>query len=73
MPTRFRRAAQVASEIASTAAPASITPTLTLRVPATPDGTPPLPSNAPAVGRFEQEVTSLENRRIEFSQSPIVF
>ena len=42
-------------------------------MPATPNGTPPLASNAPAVGRFEQEVTSLENWRIEFSQSPIVF
>ena len=36
-------------------------------------GTPPLASHAPSVSPFEQEVTSLENRRIEFSQRPIIF
>jgi lysophospholipase L1-like esterase len=38
-----------------------------------PGGTPPLAPNAPAVDWFEQEVTSLENRRMAFSQSPIIF
>jgi len=38
-----------------------------------PGGTPPLASHAPSVSPFEQEVTSLENRRIEFSQRPIIF
>src|SRR5580704_13065507 len=38
-----------------------------------PGGTPPPASYAPPVLPFEQEVTSLENRRIEFSQRPIVF
>jgi lysophospholipase L1-like esterase len=69
----FSADAQVAPEIASRSATASITGTLTLRAQVMPGGTPPLASNAPAVGRFEQEVTSLENRRIEFSQSPIIF
>ena len=65
----FPADAQVAPDIASTSPSASATSTLTLRVPVLPGGTPPLASNAPAVGRFEQEVTSLENRRIQFSQS----
>jgi hypothetical protein len=69
----FSAAAQVAPDIASTSPSASATSTLTLRAPVMPGGTPPPASNLPAVGRFEQEVTSLENRRIEFSQSPIVF
>jgi lysophospholipase L1-like esterase len=69
----FSADAQVAPEIASTSASAPITPTPTLRAPVMPGGTPLVASNAPAVGRFEQEVTSLENRRIEFSQSPIIF
>jgi lysophospholipase L1-like esterase len=69
----FSADAQVAPEIASRSVSASTTPTLTLRVPVMPGGTPPLASNTPAVGRFEQEVTSLENRRVEFSQSPIIF
>ena len=69
----FPADAQVAPDIASTSPSASATSTLTLRVPVLPGGTPPLASNAPAVGRFEQEVTSLENRRIQFSQSPIIF
>jgi lysophospholipase L1-like esterase len=69
----FSADAQVAPEIASTSASAPATPTLTLRVRVMPGGTPPPASNAPAVGRFEQEVTSLENRRIEFSQRPIIF
>ena len=38
-----------------------------------PGGAPPLASLAPSVGPFEQEVTSLENRRIELSQRPIIF
>jgi lysophospholipase L1-like esterase len=69
----FSADAQVAPDIASTSASAPITPTPSLRAPVMPAGNPPLPSNAPAVGRFEQEVTSLENRRIEFSQPPIIF
>jgi lysophospholipase L1-like esterase len=69
----FSADAQVAPDIASTSASASATSTLNLRVPLMPRGTPPLAPNAPAVGRFEQEVTSLENRRIEFSQPPIIF
>src|ERR1700736_605638 len=66
----FTADAQVASDIASTSASASGNPTLNLRVQVMPGGTPPLASHAPSVGPFEQEVTSLENRRIEFSQRP---
>jgi lysophospholipase L1-like esterase len=69
----FSADAQVAPEIASTSASASATPTPTLHLPVMPGSTPPLASNAPAVDRFEQEVTSLENRRIELSQRPIIF
>src|SRR6202045_3821103 len=66
----FTADAQVAPDIASTSGSASGTPTLNLRVQVMPGGTPPLASHAPSVGPFEQEVTSLENRRIEFSQRP---
>jgi GDSL-like Lipase/Acylhydrolase family len=69
----FAADAQVAPDIASTSGSASGTPTLNLRVQVMPGGTPPLASHAPSVGPFEQEVTSLENRRIEFSQRPIIF
>ena len=69
----FTADAQVASDIASTSGSASATPTLNLRVQVMPGGTPPLASHAPSVSPFEQEVTSLENRRIEFSQRPIIF
>jgi len=69
----FMADAQVAPDIASTSASASATPTLNLRVPVMPGGTPSLASHAPPVGPFEQEVTSLESRRIEFSQRPIIF
>src|ERR1700745_1398553 len=69
----FAADAQVAPDIASTSASASVPPTLTLRVPVMPGGTPPLASHAPSVGPFEQEVTSLENRRIEFFQPPLIF
>ena len=65
----FTANAQVAPDIGS----ASVTPNLNLRVQAMPGGAPPLASHAPSVGPFEQEVTSLENRRIEFSQPPIIF
>jgi lysophospholipase L1-like esterase len=65
--------ALVAPEIVSTSGSASATPTLNLCVPVTPGGTPPLASHAPSVGPFEQEVTSLENRRIQLSQRPIIF
>src|ERR1700693_2645927 len=66
----FTTEAQVAPDIASTSGSASGTPTLNLRVQVMPGGTPPLASNAPSVGPFDQEVTSLENRRIEFSPRP---
>jgi lysophospholipase L1-like esterase len=72
-PCTFSADAQVAPEIAPPSASAPIAPTLTLRAPLMPGGTSPLASSAPAVGRFEQEVTSLENRRIQFSESPIIF
>jgi lysophospholipase L1-like esterase len=69
----FTADAQVAPEIVSTSGSASATPTLNLCVPVMPGGIPPLASHAPSVGPFEQEVTSLENRRIQFSQRPIIF
>ena len=69
----FSADAKVAPDIASTSASALATPTLNLRVPVMPGDTPPPVSYAPPVGPFEQEVTSLENRRIEFSQRPIIF
>jgi lysophospholipase L1-like esterase len=69
----FSAYAQVAPDIASRSPSASATPTLNLRVPAMPGGTPPLASCAPPIGSFEQEVTSLENRRIDSSQRPIIF
>ena len=62
----FTADAQVAPDIASTSGSASGTPTLNLRVQVMSGGTPPLASHASSVGPFEQEVTSLENRRIEF-------
>src|SRR5271157_2335061 len=66
----FAADAQVAPDIASTSG--SATPSLNLRMPAMPGRTPPLASPAPSVGPFEEEVRSLENRRIEFSQRPII-
>jgi lysophospholipase L1-like esterase len=69
----FTADAQVAPDIASTSGSASGTPTLNLRPQVMPGGTPPLASNAPSVDPFKQEVASLENRRIEFSQRPIIF
>jgi lysophospholipase L1-like esterase len=69
----FTADAQVAPDIASPSGSASATPTLNQRVPVMPGGSPRLASHAPTVGPFEQEVTSLENRRIEFSQRPIIF
>ena len=69
----FTTDAEVAPDIASTSGSASATPTLNLRVPVIPGGTPPLAFHALSVGPFEQEVTSLENRRIEFFQPPIIF
>jgi hypothetical protein len=68
----FAADAQVAS-IASTSGSASATPTPNLRVQVMPGDTLPLASHAPSLGPFEQEVTSLEDRRIEFSQRPIIF
>jgi hypothetical protein len=67
----FAADAQVAPDIASTSG--SATPSLNLRMPAMPGRTPPLASPAPSLGPFEEEVRSLENRRIEFSQRPIIF
>ena len=69
----FSADAEVAPDIASRSASASATPTLNLRVPMMPGGTSSPASYAPPVGPFEQEVTSLENRRIGFSQRPIIF
>jgi hypothetical protein len=67
----FAADAQIAPDIASTSG--SATPSLNLRMPAMLGRTPPLASPAPSVGPFEEEVRSPENRRIEFSQPPIIF
>src|SRR5271165_87632 len=72
-PYAFAADAQGARDIASPPAFVSATPTLNLRVPVVPGGTPSLASYAPPIGPFEQEVTSLENRRIDSSQRPIIF
>src|SRR6202162_3989719 len=69
----FAADAQVAPDIASTSGSGSATPSLNVRVPVMPRGTPPLASPSFSVGPFEQEVRSLEDRRIEFSQRPIIF
>ena len=69
----FAADAQVAPDIASTSGSGSATPSLNVRVPVMPVGTPPLASPSFSVGPFEQEVRSLEDRRIEFSQRPIIF
>jgi len=69
----FSADAQVAPDIASRSPSASATPTLNLRVPAMPGATPSLASYAPPIGSFEQEVTSLKNRRIDSSRRPIIF
>src|ERR1700730_9693446 len=69
----FATDAQVAPDIASRSGSGSATPILNQRVPVMPGGTPPVASPSPSVGPFEQEVGSLENRRIEFSQRPIFF
>jgi lysophospholipase L1-like esterase len=69
----FSADGQAAPDIASPSASVSPTPTLNLRVSAMPDGISSLASYAPPVGSFEQEVTSLENRRIDSSQRPIIF
>jgi lysophospholipase L1-like esterase len=69
----FSADAQVASEIASPAGSVSATPTLNLRGPAMTGATPSPASYAPPIDLFEQEVTVLENRRIDSSQRPIIF
>jgi lysophospholipase L1-like esterase len=69
----FSADAQVSPDIASRSPSVSATPTLNLGTPVMPGDTPPLVAYAPPVGPFEQEVTSLENRRIELPQRPIVF
>jgi lysophospholipase L1-like esterase len=69
----FAADVQVAPDIASTSGSASVTAMLNLSVREIAGGTPPLASPSPSVVPFEQEVRSLENRRIEFSQRPIVF
>ena len=69
----FSADAQVAPNSASTSTSASATPTLNLRVPVMRGGTPPSASYAPPVGPFEQEVTSLENRRPEFHSRRLSF
>jgi lysophospholipase L1-like esterase len=63
--------AQVAREIAFP--PASVSATPTLRVLAKPGGTTSLAPYAPPIAPFEQEVASLESRRIDSSQRPIIF
>jgi hypothetical protein len=69
----FSTDAQVTPDTASMSPSAPATPTFALRAPVIPGGTPALSSNASAVGRFEQEVTSLENRRIEFAHRRLFF
>jgi lysophospholipase L1-like esterase len=69
----FSANAQVDREIAFPPAPVSATPTVSLGVPAMPGGTASLASYAPPTAPFEQEVISLENRRIDSSQRPIIF
>jgi lysophospholipase L1-like esterase len=64
----FSAGAQTDREIAFQPASISATPTLNLGVPAMPGGTPSL-----AYAPFEQEVASLESRRIDSSQRPIIF
>jgi hypothetical protein len=68
----FTTDAQVVPDIASTSGALGI-PTLNLRVEVMPSGSPTLASNTPSVGPFEHEVISLENRRLGFSQPPIIF
>ena len=63
----FLVVAEVGKNLGSSSATSS------LAVGVMPGGTPPLASLAPSVGPFEQEITSLENRRIELSQRPIIF
>jgi lysophospholipase L1-like esterase len=72
-PYAFSADPQVAPNIASPPASVSATPTLNLGVSAMPGDTPSLASYAPPIDSFEQEVTSLENRRIDSSQPPIIF
>ena len=62
----FAADAQVAPDNAFTSGSASRAATLNLRAQVMPGGTPLLASHAPSVGPFEQEVTSLENRRFEY-------
>jgi lysophospholipase L1-like esterase len=69
----FSTDTQAAPDLASPPASASATPTLDPPVPAVPGGTPSLASYAPPTSPFEREVTSLENRRIDSSQRPIIF
>jgi len=69
----FSANAQVDRDIAFPPASASATPTVNVDVPAMPGGTTSLASYAPPIAPFEQEVTSLENRRIDSSQRPIIF
>jgi lysophospholipase L1-like esterase len=69
----FSAGGQVAPNVASRSVAASATRTLDLRAPVMPGGTPSVASFAPPIGSFEQEVTSLENRRIDSSQRPIIF
>ena len=72
-PYTFSADAQVSPDIASPPASVSATPTLNLPVPAMAGGTPSLAFYAPPIGPFEQEITSLEKRRIDSSQRPIIF
>jgi lysophospholipase L1-like esterase len=69
----FSGGAQVGPDIASRPASVPAPPTLNLGVPAIPGSPPSLASQASPTGSFEQEVTSLANRRIDSSQRPIIF
>jgi lysophospholipase L1-like esterase len=69
----FSANAQVDREIAFTPASVSAAPTLNLGVPAMPSGAPSLASYASPMAPFAQEVASLESRRIDPSQRPIIF
>jgi lysophospholipase L1-like esterase len=69
----FSADAQIDREIALPPVSVSATPTVNLPMSAMPGGTSSLAPSAPPMAPFEQEVTSLENRRIDSSQKPIIF
>src|SRR5208283_1649728 len=69
----FAADAQVAPDIASTSASSSATPTLNLRVPVMPGGTPPLAPHAPSVGPFEQESPHSKTAELSFRNGRLSF